>query len=106
MFNGLPDDLVTAQSKGLAPWTNPIREDFHVAVFAAEHPVMPGHLLFVPKYATMNVLEDALTDALNWGDDMIASGLADGVHIGINIGAAAGQNTPWPHVFMIPRVDE
>jgi diadenosine tetraphosphate (Ap4A) HIT family hydrolase len=86
-----------------APWRNPIREDFHVAVFEDRFPVTPGHLLFVPKYNTVDVLMDAFDDAIRWGQQMVERKEWDGFNIGMNYGKAAGQTIMWPHVHLIPR---
>jgi len=90
------------QSKG-APWTDSVREDFHVKVFRDGYPVTEGHLLFVPKYNTVGVLKDAVEDAVNEGLRGVSDGKWDGFNIGINVGKAAGQTCSWPHVHMIPR---
>ena len=42
---GLPQEI----DKEFAPWTELVREDFHVQMFEDIYPVTPGHLLFVPK---------------------------------------------------------
>ena len=98
IFDG-PDTLEESE----APWRNPIREDFHVAVFEDRFPVTPGHLLFVPKYNTLDVLNDAFEDAVRWGQGMVDSKEWDGFNIGINYGKAAGQTIMWPHIHLIPR---
>jgi diadenosine tetraphosphate (Ap4A) HIT family hydrolase len=90
-------------NKQLAPWTELVREDFHVQVFEDIYPVTPGHLLFVPKYNTVAVLMDAVQDAVRHGQEQVESGVWDGFNIGLNYGAAAGQTVPWPHVHLIPR---
>jgi diadenosine tetraphosphate (Ap4A) HIT family hydrolase len=103
MFKSLPGELGAAREAGIAPWTNPIREDFHVVVYEDKFPVTPGHLLFVPQYATLDVIEDAVRDAIRYGMNMVDRGECAGFNIGINFGATAGQTVPWPHVHMIPR---
>jgi diadenosine tetraphosphate (Ap4A) HIT family hydrolase len=100
IFNG-PSSL---EESG-APWRNPIREDFHVAVYKDKFPVTEGHLLFVPKYNSMGVLRDAFNDALEWGKGQVMCGEWDGFNIGMNYGEAAGQTVMWPHVHLIPRRD-
>ena len=90
-------------NKQLAPWTELVREDFHVQVFEDIYPVTPGHLLFVPKYNTVGVLMDAMQDAVRHGQACVDSGEWDGFNIGLNYGAAAGQTEAWPHVHLIPR---
>jgi diadenosine tetraphosphate (Ap4A) HIT family hydrolase len=104
MFKGLPHSLEEAQLSGIAPWANPIRDDAYVAIFSDKFPVTPGHLLFVPKYANIEILESAITDAITWGSEAVDAGEADGYNVGINIGSAAGQTIPWPHVHLIMRM--
>jgi len=85
------------------PWKNPISEDYHVAVYKDSYPVTDGHLLFVPKYNTPEVLQDAFYDAYNKGVDMIKNGECQGFNIGLNVGTAAGQTIMYPHIHLIPR---
>jgi diadenosine tetraphosphate (Ap4A) HIT family hydrolase len=95
--------LEEAQAKGIAPWTNVVREDFHVVVYRDAYPVNPGHLLFVPRYAADGVIGDCFADALKLGQAMVKGGEWDGFNIGINWGEAAGQTVMYPHVHLIPR---
>lgn len=85
------------------PWTELIQEDFHVAVYKDKYPVTNGHMLFVPKYDTPEVVRDAFIDAYNYGLKLIESGQADGFNIGMNLGVAAGQTVMYPHIHLIPR---
>lgn len=85
------------------PWNNKIKEDFHVAVFKDKYPVTEGHLLFVPKYNTPEVVEDAFYDAYTHGLKMIENGECEGFNIGMNIGQSSGQTVMYPHVHLIPR---
>jgi len=85
------------------PWTNPIREDFHVLVYKDKFPVTEGHLLFVPKYNTLDVLNDAFEDAMRYGQEQVNKKEWDGFNIGLNYGEAAGQTVSWPHIHLIPR---
>lgn len=96
-------DLEEAQAAGVAPWTELVQEDFHVAVFADKFPVAPGHLLFVPKFNTEGVIKDALGDAYNYGAHKVALGEWQGFNVGLNIGQVAGQTVMYPHVHLIPR---
>lgn len=96
-------DLEQAQQDGIAPWTNLVWEDFHVAVFKDQFPVTDGHLLFVPKYNTPTVILDAFESAMLEGKHMREDGKCDGFNVGINMGAAAGQTVMYPHVHLIPR---
>ena len=98
IFNG-PEALVDTT----VPWDDVFREDFHVIVYRDKYPVTPGHLLFVPKYNSMEILKDAFDDAVREGKAMVASGEWDGYNIGFNQGEAAGQTVPWPHIHLIPR---
>lgn len=86
-----------------APWDNVFAEDFHVVVYIDKYPCTPGHLLFVPKYNSVGVLNDAFEDAVRHGKKMVEAGAWDGYNIGINMGEAAGQTVPWPHIHLIPR---
>jgi len=98
IFNG-PDTI----EESAAPWRNPIREDFHILVYKDGFPVTEGHLLFVPKYNSMSILQNAFNDALDWGTEQVRNGHWDGFNIGMNYGKAAGQTVMWPHVHLIPR---
>ncbi len=93
------EELQTAS----VPWKNPINEDYHVAVYEDGFPVTEGHLLFVPKYNTAEVLQDAFYDAYVRGVTMVNKGECDGFNIGLNFGAAAGQTVMYPHIHLIPR---
>ena len=99
IFKNLPASIDDSD----APWTDLIREDFHVAVYLDKYPCTPGHLLFVPKFNSMAVLLDAVTDALTYGHSMVETGEWAGFNIGMNYGSAAGQTVDWPHVHLIPR---
>jgi diadenosine tetraphosphate (Ap4A) HIT family hydrolase len=98
IFTG-PDTL---EESG-APWNTVFREDFHVAVYYDKYPCTPGHLLFVPKYNSMELLNDAFEDAVREGKRMVEAGEWDGFNVGLNQGEAAGQTVPWPHIHLIPR---
>lgn len=98
IFNG-PETFFYAN----VPWRDVLREDFHVIVYKDNYPVTEGHLLFVPKYNTLDVLNDAFEDAVRYGKQMVAKGRCDGFNIGLNYGAAAGQTVEWPHIHLIPR---
>lgn len=87
------------------PWTDKIDEDFHVAIYRDKYPVTYGHVLFVPKYDTPEVVKDALYDAYKYGLALVKSGQADGFNIGMNVGEVAGQTVMYPHVHLIPRYE-
>ena len=99
------DTLDHAHVAGAAPWDQKLNDlsDFHVAVFRDRYPVAPGHLLFVPTYNTLTVINDAFETALRYGERMLRLGECDGYNIGFNCGASAGQTVMYPHVHLIPR---
>jgi diadenosine tetraphosphate (Ap4A) HIT family hydrolase len=67
------------------------------------YPVTEGHALLVPKQASQNMIVKCFELALKIGNENIAKGLIDGYNIGLNMGEAAGQTVPYPHVHLIPR---
>ena len=81
-----------------APWTELVEEDYHVMTFRDMYPVTEGHLLFVPKYNTIAVMNDAVASAIRHGERKLLDGEWDGFNIGMNVGEAAGQTCSWPHV--------
>jgi diadenosine tetraphosphate (Ap4A) HIT family hydrolase len=85
------------------PWDDIVEEDYHVVVYRDRYPVTLGHLLFVPKYNTIGILNDAFEDAIRWGKSEVQKGNWDGFNVGINYGEAAGQTVMWPHIHLIPR---
>lgn len=99
----LPESLTEALGKNIAPWTNLVKQDFHVSVFKDAYPVTEGHLLFVPEYTSNSVVVDAIADAYEEGMRQVKAGNWEGFNIGMNIGECAGQTVPWPHVHLIPR---
>lgn len=99
VFDNIPHD----KDDSTAPWTELVREDFHVAVYQDKYPVNPGHLLFVPKYNTTHILSEAFNDAFRHGRQQVREGKWDGFNIGLNYGRPAGQTVDWPHIHLIPR---
>lgn len=97
------ETLEQAQAAGIAPWDDLVWQDFHVAVFRDRYAVTPGHLLFVPKYNTPSVINDAFHSAHFEGNRLVDTGECDGYNIGLNMGKAAGQTVMYPHVHLIPR---
>ena len=97
------ETLSKAQKAGVAPWNDLFREDFHVVVLRDRYPVTSGHLLFVPMYNTLHVINEAVSDAITEGERMLAAGECNGYNIGLNMGTAAGQTVMYPHVHLIPR---
>lgn len=104
-FDHLAEDLDQAKLQGQAPWDDTVRRDFHVAVFRDKFPVTKGHLLFVPQYATWELIRSCVDDAIREGNRMVEECECNGFNVGINVGIAAGQTVPWPHVHLIPRRD-
>jgi len=98
IFEG-PDHIDDSE----APWNDTVRQDFHVAVYRDRYPCTPGHLLFVPKYNSVGILNQAFEDAVREGQKLVEQGICDGFNIGLNYGEAAGQTVPWPHIHLIPR---
>ena len=86
-----------------APWTELVEEDYHVMTFRDMYPVTEGHLLFVPKYNTIAVMNDAVVSAIRHGEKKLLDHEWDGFNLGMNVGEAAGQTCSWPHVHLIPR---
>ena len=72
IFNG-PESIKESN----APWDDIVTEDFHVIVFRDRYPVTPGHLLFVPKYNSISVLNDAFEDAVRYGNRKVQEGEFD-----------------------------
>ena len=98
-------DLEIAYQQDIAPWDDRVEElsDYHVVAFRDRYPVTPGHLLFVPNYNTLTVINHAFESALLYGERMVRQGEYDGYNIGFNSGTAAGQTVMYPHVHLIPR---
>ena len=101
----IPWETASIEERKGAPWTELEMEDIHIKVFRDIYPVTEGHLLFVPKYNTIAVLNDAMKSAVLYGSRKVVDGEWDGFNIGMNIGEAAGQTCTWPHVHLIPRRD-
>jgi histidine triad (HIT) family protein len=87
-----------------------VHETDEVLAFLDANPLEPGHALVIPK-AHHGRLEDLPADlaASVWGtvSDLaprieFAVG-ADALSIGVNDGAAAGQEVPHVHVHVVPR---
>lgn len=99
------DTLEEAAKAGVAPWDLIVEElsDFHVTVFRDRFPVSAGHLLFVPKYNTLEIIQQAFYSATLHGNLLVNTGVCDAYNVGINMGEAAGQTVMYPHVHLIPR---
>jgi|TARA_B110000858_G_C17749325_1_gene448898 diadenosine tetraphosphate (Ap4A) HIT family hydrolase len=85
------------------PWTNIIMDTRHYVVYADKFPVTDGHLLFVPKTETWDMLEKCYKAAYAWGYGWVNDGYCDAYNIGQNVGTDAGQTVKYPHVHLIPR---
>lgn len=96
-------NLAQAKANGVAPWTELVSENSHVAIYQDAYPVTQGHLLFVPINNTDETIVVAMGMALLEGRRMVDQGQCDGFNIGINIGQSAGQTVMYPHVHLIPR---
>lgn len=99
IFRDQPDFI----EDSTAPWQQLVDEDIHFKVFLDRYPVTPGHLLFVPKYNTLSVLQEVFDAAVRKGKTMVETGECNGFNIGMNYGDSAGQTVGWPHVHLIPR---
>ena len=99
------ETLDDARAAGVAPWDQSVKDlsDYHVSVFRDRYPVTQGHLLFVPAYNTLAVINDAFESALRHGEALVRQGECDGYNIGFNSGSVAGQTVMYPHIHLIPR---
>lgn len=87
-------------------------EDEYVLAFLDAHPCSKGHTVVIPKQH-FSTLWDMNTETF----DLVAHGLRaaagrvqarlkpDGMNVGINNGAAAGQAVPHVHWHIIPRYE-
>ncbi len=87
-----------------------IYEDEHALAFLDIHPRAPGHVLVIPKAhaeTVMDLSDEAVGmffSAVKNVDRLLVSKLKpDGVTIGINQGAASGQEVAHVHVHLMPR---
>ena len=95
--------LTQAQKSGIAPWDDLVWQNDYVTVFRDRYPVTPGHMLFVPRNDTPQMIHRAMAEAQLEGDRLVAASDCDGYNIGLNMGRAAGQTVMYPHVHLIPR---
>ena len=89
-----------------------VYEDDDVLSFLDANPLARGHTLVVPKTHHERVAampdddRDAVFGALGrLGPSVQAAVDADGVTVGMNDGAAAGQEVPHVHGHLVPRFD-
>ncbi len=87
----------------IAPWTDVLYDTDSVVVFKDKYPVTDGHLLFVPKEDSSDYISAALTQAYEFGKNMVNDNQCDAFNVGINAGISAGQTVMYPHVHLIPR---
>ena len=87
-----------------------IYEDEKSLVFLDIEPNNPGHCLVVPKQHFENIFdapEEVLAHLINVAKKISrvlkVAVLAEGINIGINNGASAGQIVPHLHIHVIPR---
>jgi diadenosine tetraphosphate (Ap4A) HIT family hydrolase len=73
-------------------------------------PVSPGHTLVIPKRHFAGLFEATADEIAEiWqalrlaADDLSAKYGPDGLNVGVNVGAAAGQTVMHLHVHLIPR---
>lgn len=89
-----------------------VYETDDVVAFLDANPLATGHTLVVPKepytrlHDTPPELSTAVFNAVHTLSGAISNAVdADSTTIGINDGAAAGQEVPHLHVHIIPRFD-
>lgn len=87
-----------------------VYEDANVLAFLDIHPCSKGHTVVVPKnhYSVVSDMNEADWTVLNSGLKNTVHKIKtilnpDGMNIGINDGAAAGQAVPHVHWHIIPR---
>lgn len=99
----MPTTFDTARAQGLVPWDALVADLDDTLVFRDGYPVVAGHLLFVPRYDSVDQIALAFRCAELWGQALVQAGECDGYNIGINRGSSAGQTVMYPHVHLIPR---
>lgn len=87
-----------------------VYEDEKVIAFLDIQPIQPGHTLVIPKEASADARETdpelfahIMNVAQKIANAQTTSLGCDGVNIGMNCGAAAGQEVFHTHVHVIPR---
>jgi len=98
-INNQPELLANSD----APWQDQVVDYPDVAAYLDKYPVVPGHMLFVPKDNSMSSLTIAFENAVRYGKARVNSNQWDGFNVGFNYGQAAGQTVEWAHIHLIPR---
>lgn len=87
-----------------------VYEDRSVLAFLDANPLSPGHTLVIPKeHAAM--IEDVVESPAVWDvtrklAPQVASAVdAPAYNVGVNNGAAAGQEVPHVHMHIVPRFE-
>lgn len=87
-----------------------IYEDDHALAFLDITPRTPGHTLVIPKYHAANVIDlpnihvAPLFLAVKATDKLLTKSFSpEGLTIGVNQGAASGQEVDHLHVHLMPR---
>lgn len=102
----MTDTLVIAQQEGRAPWKDIALSTSEYVVFYDKYPVTEGHMLVVPRTASLDDINKCFRTALEIGNENVkADNNITGYNIGLNVGASAGQTVMYPHVHLIFRRD-
>jgi len=83
------------------PWKDIVSADFHVSVFANPDSNFPDHLIFAPRYNTVEVFRDASADAATRGSKMIKDGDCKDFHLEVMV-----ENVIWPHIILVPEYNK
>jgi len=85
-------------ANGKPEWENDI-----YSVWLDKFPVVPGHMLWIPKKNDITHIRVTYGEAFDYANTRVEAGEWGGFNIGQNIGLAAGQTVLWPHIHVIPR---
>jgi len=94
--------LEQAISDNLVPWRNVEYRTKQYWVFKDTSQNTEGHLLFVPAEETAEHLWQCYQAAYKFGFGGVQTQRWDAFSIKQNVGEAAGQTVMYPHVHMIP----
>ncbi|MFC5971549.1 HIT family protein [Halomarina salina] len=90
-----------------------VHEGEHTFAFLDVNPLVRGHTLVIPKehYETVAEMPDDVRDAVFTAAGELTPAVeeavdADATTIGMNNGAASGQEVPHAHVHVVPRFDD